>query len=62
MNDLQFFNPYEDIRFTANRLPRWQQKGVVYFVTFRLTDAVPQHLRMQWESERDTWLRIHPQP
>jgi len=62
MDDLQFFNPYEDIRFTANRLPHWQQKGAVYFVTFRLVDAVPQHLREQWESERGAWLRIHPQP
>jgi REP element-mobilizing transposase RayT len=62
MDDLQFFNPYEDIRFTANRLPHWQQKGAVYFVTFRLADAVPQHLRTQWESERDAWLRVHPQP
>ena len=62
MSDLQFFNPYEDIRFTANRLPHWQQKGAVYFVTFRLADAVPQHLRVQWESERDAWLRIHPKP
>src|SRR2546423_13114376 len=62
MDYLQFFNPYEDIRFTANRLPHWQQKGAVYFVTFRLVDAVPHHLRTQWETERATWLRFHPQP
>ena len=62
MNDLQFFNPYEDIRFTANRLPHWQQKGAVYFVTFRLANAVPRHLRTQWESDREAWLRVHPQP
>ena len=62
MDNLQFFNPYEDIRFTANRLPHWQQKGAVYFVTFRLADAVPHHLCTQWESEREAWLRAHPQP
>jgi hypothetical protein len=62
MDELQFFNPYEDIRFTANRLPHWQQKGAVYFVTFRLADAVPHHLRTQWESEREAWLSVHPQP
>jgi hypothetical protein len=62
MNDLQFFNPYEDIRFTANRLPHWQQKGAVYFVTFRLGDAVPHQLREKWESDREAWLRVHPQP
>ncbi len=54
MNELRFFNPYADIRQTENRLPHWQQAGAVYFVTFRLADAVPTHLRSQWESERDT--------
>lgn len=60
MIELQFFNPYEDIRFTANRLPRWQQKGAVYFVTFRLADAVPHHLGKRSDSDRETWLRFHP--
>jgi len=58
MDDLQFFNPYDDIRFTANRLPHWHQKGAVYFVTFRLADAVPHNLRTEWESE----LNVHPEP
>ncbi len=62
MSELRFFNPYADIRFTANRLPHWQQEGAVYFVTFRLADAVPHHLRAQWESEREAWLRVHAQP
>jgi hypothetical protein len=60
--ELRFFNPYADIRFTANRLPHWQQVGAVYFVTFRLADAVPHQLRTQWQSEREAWLRVHPQP
>ena len=34
----------------------------MYFVTFRLADAVPHNLRTQWESEREAWLRVHPQP
>jgi len=60
--ELRFFNPYADIRFTANRLPHWQQSGAVYLVTFRLADAVPHNLRTQWESEREGWLRLHPKP
>jgi len=60
--ELRFFNPYAEIRFTANRLPHWQQEGAVYFVTFRLADAVPHNLRTQWESEREAWLRVHPRP
>jgi hypothetical protein len=43
-------------------LPHWQQSGAVYFVTFRLADAVPHNLRTQWESEREGWLRVHPKP
>ena len=62
MSELCFFNPYAEIRFTANRLPHWQQEGAVYFVTFRLADAVPHNLRTRWESEREAWLRAHPQP
>ena len=62
MAELHFFNPYADIRFTANRLPHWQQEGAVYFVTFRLADAVPHNLRTRWESEREAWLRVHPEP
>ena len=62
MAKLHFFNPYSDIRFTANRLPHWQQEGAVYFVTFRLADAVPHRLRDQWEFEREAWLRVHPHP
>src|SRR5438128_1329877 len=57
MAELRFFNPYGEIRHTANRLPHWQQEGPVYFVTFRLADAVPDHLRARWESEREAWLR-----
>jgi putative transposase len=60
--ELRFFNPYAEIRFTANRLPHWQQEGAVYFLTFRLADAVPYNLRTRWESEREAWLRVHPQP
>jgi REP element-mobilizing transposase RayT len=61
-NNLQFFNPYADIRRTKSWLPHWQQEGAVYFVTFRLADSVPKNLIEQWESERSTWLRFHPLP
>jgi len=36
--------------------------GRIYFVTFRLADAIPHRLRTKWESEREAWLRVHPQP
>ncbi|MEY2560796.1 MAG: REP-associated tyrosine transposase [Verrucomicrobiota bacterium] len=62
MSELRFFNPYADIRHTENRLPHWQQQGAVYFITFRLADSVPSRLRNQWEHERQTWLKVHPEP
>jgi REP element-mobilizing transposase RayT len=62
MTELRFFNPYAEIRHTANRLPHWQQDGAVYFVTFRLTDSVPLHLRSQLEEERGAWLKVNPAP
>jgi putative transposase len=62
MNTLRFFNPYEEIRFTENLLPHWQQEGGTYFITFRLADSIPAQLREQWEDEREIWLRFHPKP
>jgi REP element-mobilizing transposase RayT len=62
MDTLRFFNPYEEIRFTENLLPHWQQKSATYFITFRLADSIPAHLRTQWEDEREVWLRFHPEP
>ena len=62
MDTLRFFNPYAEIRHTQNVIPHWQQQGAVYFVTFRLADSVPAHLRAQWEEERAIWLRFHPKP
>ena len=61
-HELSFFNPYATIRQTENRLPHWQQLGAVYFVTYRLADALPCHLLTHWQHERDNWLRMHPLP
>jgi hypothetical protein len=36
MDELRFFNPYADIRFTANRLPHWQQEGAFILLRFGL--------------------------
>jgi REP element-mobilizing transposase RayT len=62
MTELRFFNPYAELRQTVNRLTHWQQEGAVYFVTFRLADAVPSHLHSQWRTDRAVWLRFHPRP
>ncbi|MFZ0917363.1 MAG: transposase [Candidatus Udaeobacter sp.] len=59
---MKFFDPHGDIRFTQNRLPHWQQSEAVYFVTFRLADALPKLLLEQWQDERNAWLKFHPLP
>ena len=62
LDELKFFDPRGEIDFSKNRLPHWQQAGGVYFVTFRLGDAVPKSLLDRWTAERAAWLRVHPQP
>ena len=59
---LRFFNPFANVRKTANKLPHWQQPGATYFITFRLADAVPMALRLQWTEEKRAWLSQHPKP
>lgn len=39
-----------------NRLPHWQQADGIYFVTFRLADALPAERLRQWQSERNSWM------
>ncbi len=60
--ELRFFNPYNDVRQSQNRLPHWQQEGAVYFVTFRLADSLPAHLLREWEAEHEAWSKWHPHP
>src|SRR6201995_2540612 len=62
IEQLRFFNPCAKIAQTKNRLPHWQQTGAVYFITFRLADAIPAALRRQLETEREAWLLLHPKP
>jgi len=57
-----FFNPYDAIEETTNRLPHWEQPGVPCFITFRLADSLPESLLTQWDEARRNWLRTHPEP
>lgn len=58
----RFFNPYENVLRHGDRLPHWQQPGASYFVTFRLSDSIPQSQRKAWQEERELWLAQNPQP
>jgi hypothetical protein len=39
---MAFFNPDATIVIRHGKLPHWRQEGVIYFVTFRLADSLPQ--------------------
>lgn len=61
-DELKFFNPWGEVDVSRNRLPHWQQKGVIFFVTWRLADSLPQDkLRYHYE-ERLIWRKTHPEP
>lgn len=62
LDELRYFDPYEEITQTENRLPHWEQSGKSYFVTFRLADAVPNLLLDRWHEDRAAWLSHHPEP
>jgi type I restriction enzyme R subunit len=55
----ELFDPKQDYVVRQGTLPHWYQPGVMYFVTFRTTDSVPQSLLRAWHRRRDDWLRRH---
>jgi len=59
---LNFFNPYQEIDQSKNRLPHWQQVGAVYFVTWRLADSIPKDVLDNYFEDMENWLRHHPKP
>ena len=59
---MKFLNPDAEIKKHGDALPHWQQGQAVQFVTFRLSDALPQSLMENWRAERDQWLAGHPKP
>ncbi len=60
--DHKFFDPRDEIDHVTGNLPHWRQQGVMYFSTFRTADSLPAPLLRQWQTEKETWLRLHPEP
>ncbi len=44
---------------SRGRLPHWEEKGGIYFVTFRLYDSLPQDVVRQIHAERREFLCAH---
>jgi REP element-mobilizing transposase RayT len=59
---MEFFDPDESITNMSGNLPHWRQTGKLYFVTFRLSDSLPQIKLDLWARERTEWHRTHPEP
>ena len=57
-----FFDPNAPVAITGANLPHWRQGGVIYFVTFRLCDSIPQVKLDQWRYDQKRWMEIHPPP
>jgi REP element-mobilizing transposase RayT len=59
---MAFFNPEASLIIRRGKLPHWRQEGAIYFVTFRLADALPQ-AELEWlQREKELWLKLNPEP
>ncbi len=59
---MSFFDPNAQVVVRRGKLPHWRQEGVIYFVTFRLADSLPQ-AKLDWlQREKELWLRLNPEP
>jgi hypothetical protein len=57
-----YFDAEARVSHLSGNLPHWRQKGVTYFVTFRLADSLPQERLAEWCAEREAWMHAHPEP
>ena len=62
MIDGHFFSPYLETDVHRRHLPHWQQDNAWCFVTWRLADSLPGEKLDLWRSEREAWLKEHPEP
>jgi REP element-mobilizing transposase RayT len=59
---MAFFNPGAPLEIHRGKLPHWRQESVIYFVTFRLGDSLPQS-KLEWlRREKELWIRPNPEP
>lgn len=56
------YNPDEAVHRHRLHLPHWRQWGRSYFITTRLADSLPSHVRERWIQQRNNWLAGHGLP
>jgi REP element-mobilizing transposase RayT len=59
---IQYFDPGAPTKRLKGNLPHWRQIDVMYFVTFRLADSMPQEALYDLMRQRREWLLKHPKP
>lgn len=57
-----FFNPWQTPEISQRHLPHWNQDDVIYFVTFRLADSIPEEKLKQWRERRQLWEEANKAP
>ncbi len=62
LKQIGYLKKEDDIANLKGNLPHWRQESVTYFVTFRTADSLPQEKLLQWLTEKDEWLQLHPKP
>ena len=55
----EFFDPASEVTIYYDRLPHWDQPGVMCFLTWRTIDSIPEATIRRWQVERAGWLRRH---
>ncbi|WP_016775750.1 Eco57I restriction-modification methylase domain-containing protein [Anaerophaga thermohalophila] len=51
-----YFDKNAETEIHERDLPHWSQKGVAYFVTFRLADSIPDSAKAKIKRDRENWL------
>ncbi len=54
--DTIYFDKNAETEIHERDLPHWSQKGVAYFVTFRLADSIPDSAKAKIKRDRENWL------
>jgi len=57
-----FFDPYSEYQTARRNLPHWNQKAVIYFVTFHLADSLPAEKLAAFKEEKTRWLDVNRPP
>ncbi len=56
------FSRFSQAEVHTRNLPHWAANATIIFITYRLADSMPADKLRQCQSERDEWLRFHPEP